>query len=86
MSFRVVQPWGRDKVQQSTMLSEHRTAAAAFAEIDRLSSEMVRTGAPASMPLNSSSSTSNAPRSSADRAHTEIGFGIARATCRHEPL
>jgi hypothetical protein len=47
VSFRVVQPWGRDKVQQSTMLSEHRTAAAAFAEIDRLSSEMVRTGAPA---------------------------------------
>jgi hypothetical protein len=47
VSFRVVQPWGRDKVQQSTMLSEHRTAAAALAEIDRLSSEMVRAGAPA---------------------------------------
>ena len=47
MPFRGVQPWGRDKVQQSMVLSEHPTAAAAFAEIDRLSSEMVRTGAPA---------------------------------------
>lgn len=28
------------------MISEHPTAAAAFAEIDRLSSGMVRTGAP----------------------------------------
>jgi hypothetical protein len=45
--FRVVQPWGPDKIQQNTILSEHSTAAAAFAEIDRLSSEMVRTGAPA---------------------------------------
>jgi hypothetical protein len=45
--FRVVQPWGRNKVQQSTMLSEHQTAAAAFAEIDRLTARMARTGAPA---------------------------------------
>jgi len=28
------------------LISEHPTAAAAFAEIDRLASEMVRTGAP----------------------------------------
>lgn len=47
MPFRVVQPWGRDKIQQSTMLSEHQTAAAAFAEIDRLTAQMARTGAPA---------------------------------------
>jgi hypothetical protein len=47
VSFRVVQPWGPDKIQQSAMLSEHPTAVAAFAEIDRFSSEMVRTGAPA---------------------------------------
>ena len=47
MPFRVVQPWGRDKIQQSTILSEHQTAAAAFAEIDRLTAQMVRTGAPA---------------------------------------
>jgi hypothetical protein len=45
--FRVVQPWGRDKVQQSTMLSEHQTAADAFTEIDRLTAQMARTGAPA---------------------------------------
>ena len=42
--FRVVQPWGPDKVRQSTMLSEHQTAAAAFDEIDRLKSQMLRTG------------------------------------------
>jgi len=29
------------------MLSEHQTAAAAFAEIDRLTAQMARTGAPA---------------------------------------
>jgi hypothetical protein len=45
-TFRVVQPWGPDKARQSTLISEHPTAAAAFAAIDRLASEMVRTGAP----------------------------------------
>lgn len=44
--FRVVQPWGRDKAEQSTPISEHSTAADAFNEIDRLSHVMVRTGAP----------------------------------------
>jgi hypothetical protein len=44
--FRVVQPWGPDKARQATLISEHATAAEAFAEIDRLSAEMVRTGAP----------------------------------------
>jgi hypothetical protein len=44
--FRVVQPWGSDKARQSTVISEHATAAEAFREIDRLASEMVRTGAP----------------------------------------
>ena len=44
--FRVVQPWGPHKGRQATLISEHHTAAAAFAEIDRLSAEMVRTGAP----------------------------------------
>ena len=44
--FRIVQPWGRDVAQQSTLISEHATAAEAFAEIDRLAAEMVRTGAP----------------------------------------
>ena len=31
--------------RESTLLSEHGTAAKAFAEIDRLASEIVRTGA-----------------------------------------
>ena len=44
--FRVVQPWGPDKARQSTLISDHATAAEAFGEIDRLASEMVRTGAP----------------------------------------
>ena len=44
-AFRVVQPWGRDVARQSTLISEHHTAAAAFAEIDRLAAQMVRTGA-----------------------------------------
>jgi hypothetical protein len=44
--FRVVQPWGPNKARQSTVISEHATAAEAFREIDRLASEMVRTGAP----------------------------------------
>jgi hypothetical protein len=46
MAFRVVQPWGKDKVRQSTWLSEHETSDAAFQEIDRLALEMSRTGAP----------------------------------------
>jgi hypothetical protein len=45
-AFRVVQPWGPDKARQSTLISEHATAAEAFREIDRLVSEMMRTGAP----------------------------------------
>jgi hypothetical protein len=44
--FGVVQPYGRDPVRESTVVSMHPTAAAAFDEIDRLSARMVRTGAP----------------------------------------
>jgi hypothetical protein len=43
--YRVIQPWGPDKGRQATLISEHATAAEAFAEIDRLGAEMVRTGA-----------------------------------------
>jgi hypothetical protein len=43
--FRVVQPYGRDKARDATVISEHPTAGDAFAEIDRLSAQMVRTGA-----------------------------------------
>lgn len=45
-SYRIVQPYGRDKARESTVASEHATAADAFAEIDRVSAQMVRTGAP----------------------------------------
>lgn len=44
--FRVVQPWRPHKGRQGSLVSEHQTVAAAFAEIDRLSSEMLWTGAP----------------------------------------
>jgi DNA-binding response OmpR family regulator len=43
--FRVIQRWGPDQGRQSTVMSEHATAAAAFTEMDRLSDEMVRAGA-----------------------------------------
>ena len=35
--YRIVQPYGRDKARESTVISEHQAAADAFAEIDRLS-------------------------------------------------
>lgn len=43
-SFRVVQPCGRHVARESTLISEHPTAAAAFAEIDRLAFEMGANG------------------------------------------
>lgn len=42
--YRIVQPWGRDRTGEATLISEHATAAEAFAEIDRLSAQMMRTG------------------------------------------
>jgi hypothetical protein len=44
MGYRIVQPYGRDVARESTLISEHRTVADAFAEIDRLAAQMVRTG------------------------------------------
>ena len=41
--FRVVQPCGKDKVRESKIIRERAKAAAAFAEIDRLSAQMLRT-------------------------------------------
>ena len=41
MPFRVMQPWGPHKGRQAELISEHHTVAAAFAEIDRLSAEMI---------------------------------------------
>ena len=43
--YRVVQPWGTDRAREATTVSEHLTANQAFAEIDRLAAQMVRTGA-----------------------------------------
>lgn len=46
LMYRIVQPYGKDKAREATIVSEHASAAEAFAEIDRLSAQMVRTGAP----------------------------------------
>lgn len=43
--YRIVQPYGRDVRRGSTTISEHATAADAFAEIDRLAEQMMRTAA-----------------------------------------
>jgi hypothetical protein len=42
--FWIVQPWGRDKARQAARISEHDTVAEAFAEIDRMAAQMIRTG------------------------------------------
>jgi hypothetical protein len=44
--YRVVQPWGRDKGRDATVVSKHPTAAEAFAELDRRMWVMARNGAP----------------------------------------
>lgn len=44
--FSVVQPWGKDRAREATVVSSHAMASEAFEEIDRLSAQMVRTGAP----------------------------------------
>jgi len=42
--YLVVQPWGKDRARQATVVSSHPTASAAFAAIDRVAAQMVRTG------------------------------------------
>jgi hypothetical protein len=42
--YRVVQPWGRDKARQATVVSEHHTPKAAFSAIDRVAALAARTG------------------------------------------
>ena len=44
--YRVVQPWGPDKGRQATLQSEHATVAEAFAALDAMAAQAVRTGAP----------------------------------------
>ena len=44
--FRVVQPWGRDKARQATVISTHKTVAEAVAAVNALTARMVQTGAP----------------------------------------
>lgn len=43
--YRVVQPYSPVKTRDHMVISEHATAAEAFAAIDALSERMVRTGA-----------------------------------------
>ena len=43
--FRVVQPYGRDPFRESTVVSVHATADAAFSKIDRLSAQMTQSRA-----------------------------------------
>jgi len=45
MKFFVVQPYGRDKGREATVLYEAQSAAEAFTEIDRLTERMRHTGA-----------------------------------------
>jgi hypothetical protein len=47
--FRIVQLYGPDKARESTLVSEHPSAADAFATIDHLAAEMVRTCTPSTM-------------------------------------
>jgi len=42
----VQHPWGPDKGRQAILQSEHATVAEAFAALDAMSAQMVRTGAP----------------------------------------
>ena len=42
--YRVVQPWGRDKARQATIVSEHHTSKAAFSAIDRVAAQAARNG------------------------------------------
>jgi hypothetical protein len=44
MTYRIVQPWGRDKGREATVISEHPTAAEAFEALDRLAEQAARTG------------------------------------------
>lgn len=45
MKFFVVQPYGRDKGREATIVYTADTAVEAFAEIDRLAEQMKRSGA-----------------------------------------
>jgi hypothetical protein len=44
--FELSQPYGKNKARDTTIFSEHATAAEAFPEIEPVSAQMVRTGAP----------------------------------------
>lgn len=42
--YWIVQPYGRHLALESTRVSSHATVSEAFAELDRLSAQMLRTG------------------------------------------
>jgi hypothetical protein len=46
MTLRVLQPWGPDKARQSTVQSEHKTVAEAFAAFDTFATALAQTGVP----------------------------------------
>jgi hypothetical protein len=46
MRYRIVQPWGPDKANQATVVTERDTIDAAFAEIDRMTAQMIKVGSP----------------------------------------
>jgi hypothetical protein len=44
--YRVMHPWGPDKGRQATLQREHATLAEAFAALDAMAAQAMRTGAP----------------------------------------
>ena len=44
--FLLVQPYGRDRARQATIVSIHETVEAAYAELDRLAAQLGRHGLP----------------------------------------
>ena len=46
MPVRYRAPWGTDKANQSTVVTQRDTIESAFAEIDRMAAQMLKTGCP----------------------------------------
>ena len=44
MTYRVVQPWGKDKGREATLISEHAMAADAFEALECIAQQADRTG------------------------------------------
>ncbi len=46
MPFYLVQPWGRDRYRQATVLSIHATVDDAYARLDAIAEKLQRDGTP----------------------------------------